>query len=163
MKLYFYGKAPNHTSKNTDEMILHSLESFSGKPRQDFAVRRTPNGKPIVEGGEYFVGATHTDDLAIIAVDTESLGIDCEKADRCVKSPEKIAGKYFSDGERDYIFKDSDGTRLRFLEIWVKKEAYVKFLGGGVKDMKSFDVFSLDGEFERVRYENYIIYVYKER
>lgn len=163
MKLYFYGKAPDHTSVDTDEMILRSLESFSEKPRENFSLCRTQNGKPYVDGGEYFVGATHTDDLAIIAVDTENLGIDCENAERCVKSPEKIADKYFSSGERDYIFKDGDGSRLRFLEIWVKKEAYVKFLGGGVRDMKSFDVFSLGGEFERVRYENYIIYVYKER
>ena len=77
---------------------------------------------------------------------------------------ERISDKYFSDKERAYIFENgisAEVSDLRFLEIWVKKEAYVKFLGTGVKDMKNCDTFSVEGSFEKVNYGNNIIYIYR--
>ncbi len=163
MKLYFYEKKQKHTSSDTENLILESLESCCGKPQSAFRVYRNENGKPLVCGNEYYVGVTHTDKLIVIGVDTENFGIDCENADRKVNNADNIAKKYFSDKECDYILAASDDEEknARFLEIWVKKEAYVKYLGTGIKDLKSFCVFSIDGSFEKVTYGNNIIYIYR--
>ena len=67
--------------------------------------------------------------------------------------------------ESAYVFENGISDKksdLRFLEIWVKKEAYVKFLGTGIKDMKNCDTFSVKGSFEKADYGNNIIYIYKE-
>jgi 4'-phosphopantetheinyl transferase len=165
MKLYYFDKKDGHTSADTDRMITKCLESCTGNPQSAFKVTRNENGKPFIDTSGYYVGVSHTDELVIIAIDTENFGIDCEDFSRKVKSKERISDKYFSDKERAYIFENgisAEVSDLRFLEIWVKKEAYVKFLGTGIKDMKSCDTFSLNGSFEKVGYGNNIIYIYKE-
>lgn len=163
MKLYFYEKRQKHTSADTEKLILESLEGCCGKPQSAFRLCRNENGKPFVEGNEYYVGVTHTDKLLIVGVDAENFGIDCESADRTVQNADKIAKKHFSEKECDYIFAASDHTETnaRFLEVWVKKEAYVKYLGTGIKDMKSFCSFSIEGSFEKLNYGNNIIYIYR--
>ena len=165
MKLYFYNKSEGHNSTDTDRMILKSLESHCGKPQSAFKVIRSADGKPFIENSEYHVGVSHTNTLVVIAVDTVNFGIDCESTSRCVKSKERIAKKYYSAKEQEYVLEDGltdCEISERFLEIWVKKEAYVKYLGTGVKDMKNCDTFSLKGSFEKVNYGNNIIYIYKE-
>lgn len=163
MKLYFYEKKQKHTSSDTEKLILESLEGCCGKPQSAFRLWRNENGKPFVEGNEYYVGVTHTEKILIVGVDAENFGIDCESADRTVQNADNISRKYFSEKECDYIFAASDNTEknTRFLEVWVKKEAYVKYLGTGIKDMKSFCVFSVEGSFEKVNYGNNIIYIYR--
>ena len=165
MKLYYYTKTNDHTSTDTDNMILMSLERYCKKPQSAFKVTRNENGKPFIEGFEAYVGVSHTDKLVVIAVDTQNFGIDCEEVTRNVNNKERIAKKYYSSNELEYVFKDNISeniSELRFLEIWVKKEAYVKFTGTGMKDMKNCDTFSLKGSFEKVDYGNNIIYIYKE-
>ena len=163
MKLYYYEKKQKHTSSDTEKRILESLESHCGKPQSAFRVARNENGKPYVFGNEYYVGVTHTDKLVIVGVDTENFGIDCENAERTVNNADKIAEKYFSEKECNYIFTASNDTEknTRFLEIWVKKEAYVKYLGTGIKDMPDTDIFSLSGSFEKVENKDNLIYIYK--
>ncbi len=165
MKLYYFDKKCGHTSADTDRMITQCLESCCEKKQQPFRVLRTPDGKPYIPDSSIFVGVTHTDKLVIIAIDSENFGIDCEDASRKVKSKERIADKYYSLKETTYVFENginAEESNLRFLEIWVKKEAYVKFLGTGIKDMKSCDTFSVKGSFEKADYGNNIIYIYKE-
>ena len=165
MKLYYFNKKDGHTSADTDRMITQCLESCCENKQQTFRVQRTPDGKPYIPDSGIFVGVTHTDKLVIIAIDSENLGIDCEDASRKVTSKERIADKYYSLKETTYVFENGisdEESDLRFLEIWVKKEAYVKFLGTGIKDMKNCDTFSLKGSFEKADYGNNIIYIYKE-
>lgn len=163
MKLYFYPESQKHKSTDTEKLILESLESYCGKPQSAFRVKRNQNGKPFIDGNEHYVGVTHTDNLLVVGIDAENFGIDCENENRTINNADRIAKKYFSDNECDYIFKAEDiaEKNARFLEIWVKKEAYVKYLGTGIKDMKNFCVFSLEGSYEKVNYGNNIIYIYR--
>lgn len=166
MQLFFYGKTANHTSSDTEKLILISLEKWSGQSAENFKIIRNANGKPFIDGKNIYVGATHTDDLAIIAVDAENFGIDCEKSDRTIKNAEKIAKRYFSENENAYAFANStneEEKRRRFLEIWVKKEAYVKFLGTGISDMRKFDSSAHSENFERVTHGDYIIFIYRQQ
>lgn len=169
MKLYYYSKFAGHTKDDTDKLIIQSLESYFGEgySPKAFILKRDLNGKPYIESAEktVFVGVTHTDELVIVALSDKDFGIDCESASRVVKRHHDIAKKYFSEKENEYVYASDtlagdESERERFLEIWVKKEAYVKFLGTGLKSMKKTDVFLLPGCFQRVNYGNNIIYIY---
>ena len=71
---------------------------------------------------------------------------------------EKIAERFFTEKELTDAIDDES-----FLDIWVKKEAYVKFTGEGLSGMKSCDVTKLSG-FEKIENDrNLIIYIYKEK
>ena len=169
MKLYYYSKIPGYTKKDTDKLIEKSLESFFGEgySPEAFSIKRDSDGKPLIESTKenVFVGVTHTDKLVIVALSHENFGIDCEDALRVIKRQHSVVNKYFTDKEKEYVYPSGVETgekdeRIRFLEIWVKKEAYVKYLGTGLRDMVKTDVFSLPGRFEKVNYGNNIIYIY---
>ncbi len=160
MTLYFYEKNPHHKSSDTDRLINESIRRHQGVGGE-IEVLRTNLGKPYVNLPLH-VGVTHTDDIIIVALDDENFGIDCESIGRTQKNAEKIAERYFTENERQKIFDSADRDKM-FLDIWVKKEAYVKFTGHGLSGMKNCDVTSLQG-FEKIENDrNLIIYVYKEK
>ncbi len=161
MTLYFYQKKACHKSADTDKMIAESIRRCLGVGGE-IEILRTELGKPYIENMPIYVGVTHTDDTVIIALDDKSFGIDCEHKDRTQKNAEKIAERYFTENERQKIFDSADRDKM-FLDIWVKKEAYVKYTGLGLTGMKNCDVTTLQG-FEKIENErNLIIYVYKEK
>jgi phosphopantetheinyl transferase len=159
MKLYFYDKKTGHKREDTDRLIRESLESYiSGYslPPYNGEIKRTALGKPYIDY-PLFIGVTHTDDIVIVGIDEAPFGIDTEKAGRKMERCEKIAERFFTENELLQAHDDES-----FLDIWVKKEAYVKFTGEGVPAMKNCDVTLLSG-FERIENnKDLIIYIYKE-
>lgn len=92
-------------------------------------------GKPFFENinGFYF-SISHSFPFYAAAVSDRPIGIDVEKI-RDVNL--NIAKRMFTENEREYIGKD----KIRFFEIWTKKEAYSKFTGKGLGEkFSSFDV-----------------------
>ena len=163
MKIYFYDKKKGHKREDTDRLIRESLEDYiSGYslPPYNGEIKRTALGKPFIDY-PLCVGVTHTDSVVIVALDEKSFGIDAEKVGRVMARQDSIAERFFTENERRFIEKSAD-KESAFLEIWVKKEAYVKFTGEGVPAMKNCDVTLLSG-FERIENDrNLIIYIYKE-
>lgn len=159
MKLYFYDKNKGHKREQTDTMIRESLKTYiSGHslPPYDGEIKRTELGKPYIDYPLH-IGVTHTDDIVIIAIDENEFGIDAEKVGRKMERREKIAERFFTENELLQAHDDES-----FLDIWVKKEAYVKFTGEGLSSMKACDVTTLSG-FEKIQNDrNLIIYIYKE-
>lgn len=164
MKLFYYSKKKNHTSDDTDKLIKESLNGYLGK-EISVQVKRTPAGKPYLEGCSLHIGVTHTDDIIIIAINEKPFGIDCESIDRTVNNLDRIAEKYYSPNEKSYVFEastDKGQVCRRFLEIWVKKEAYVKFTGEGLPAISRCDVTSLCGFKSIANPHKLLIYIYEE-
>ncbi len=163
MKFYFYDKKKGHKREHTDGMIRESIDSYITSlslTSFDGQIYRTNLGKPFIDYPLH-IGVTHTDDTVIIAIDAENFGIDCEKNGRKMQRRDGIAKKFFGKGEKALIEEASDKDAA-FLDIWVKKEAYVKFTGEGLSGMKNCDVTLLSG-FEKIQNDrNLIIYIYKE-
>ena len=163
MKIYFYDKKKGHKREDTDRLIRESLESYIlgySLPPYNGEIKRTDLGKPYIDY-PLCIGVTHTDETVIIALNKNSFGIDAEKATRSMARQESISKRFFTENERRFIEESSD-KQGAFLEIWVKKEAYVKFTGEGVPGMKNVDVTLLSG-FEKIENDrNLIIYIYKE-
>ncbi|MBE7053224.1 MAG: 4'-phosphopantetheinyl transferase superfamily protein [Ruminococcaceae bacterium] len=154
MKIYYYTKEKKYKSKDTDEYIKKSVYDYTKK--DNIAVYRTKEGKPYVD--DVFVSVTHTDYFLVICVSDSEVGIDAEKKNRKVMFKSRIIKKYFSKKEKEYTLNSDIG----FLEVWVKKEAYLKFLGTGLKDIKNADTFNLNGKFTKIDHKDLIIYIYTE-
>ena len=164
MELFYYPKKQNHKSADTDVLILtsvgafcekNSLSAYSGK------VLRTPLGKPYLENNYLFTGVTHTSDVIIVGVCEKSFGIDCESKSRVIKNPERIINRFFTDNEKRFILSSKDKQQA-FLEIWVKKEAYLKYTGDGISDLCNCDVTEIYGFTKIQNDKNLIIYIYED-
>ena len=164
MKLYFYDKKCGHKREQTDMMIRESLKEYiSGHslPSYDGRILRTELGKPYIDYPLY-IGVTHTDEVVIVGIDDNEFGIDAEKSGRKMPRREAIIKKFFTSDECALVENAKDRDEA-FLNIWVKKEAYVKFTGIGLSGMKACDVTALSG-FEKVENNrDLIIYIYKEK
>ena len=67
----------------------------------------------------------------------ETVGFDLEVCREKV-SYEKISRRFFAEEEHDWILSSGPES---FFEVWVRKEAYVKFLGTGLGEgLSSFTV-----------------------
>ena len=164
MKLYFYDKKCSHKREQTDMMIRESLKDYvSGHslPPYDGEILRTELGKPYIDCPLY-IGVTHTDEVVIVGIDDNEFGIDAEKKSRKMPRRDSVAKRFFTASECALI-ETSEDKDTTFLDIWVKKEAYVKFTGIGLSGMKNCDVTALSG-FEKVENNrDLIIYIYKEK
>lgn len=90
----------------------------------DVSIKRTENGKPVMASGELHFSISHTDGLAVCAVDNAPVGVDAERRGRHVS--EALMRRVASADELSLI---GDDAQL-FLRLWTLKEAYVKAVDG---------------------------------
>ncbi len=162
MTLYIYPKHGLHTRADTDRLIAQSLARFLPDLPKPPVLLRTASGKPFFEGGFPQLGVTHSDSAVIIALADTPFGIDCEDRDRRVKHMDALCKRFFAAAEQDFVRNagsEEEKTR-RFLEIWVKKEAYVKYTGEGLKALSAVDTTTLSGRFENRSDEQHFLYIY---
>ena len=77
---------------------------------------------------------THTDHFWFCSVSGRRNGIDAENLSRQIANQERLAARFFTDREKDYIHAGSDETdiRIRLIRLWTRKEAYLKYTGEGL-------------------------------
>ena len=85
---------------------------------------------------------SHSGNFVVCALSDKTVGIDIEQ----VKPVElKIAKRFFSAGEYEFIAAKADNKTLAFYKIWTMKESYVKWEGKGLSmPLKSFNVLELE-------------------
>ena len=103
------------------------------------------NGKPYLPNGIVFsISHSYNYSLMVVSNTYSNIGIDIE-VDRPFYYWEKIVKRFFLESENKYC-KGSNGIR-RFWEIWVKKEAIIKCLGGSIfenaLDINTFDYYDI--------------------
>lgn len=111
------------------------------------------NGKPYAKGIDIYFNVSHSGNIAVCAVSDTPVGIDIEMLR---KVNVNVANKRFSPKEKEYIFSEEVNQEQRFMEIWTKKEAYVKLLGTSIKDFLTFDVTEKKGIYT-IKYNKYIL------
>ena len=92
------------------------------------------NGKPYLKNNSVHFNISHSGKYAVIAVSTDEIGIDIEKASEknliCSK-------RVFTPDEQKWVGEDTD----RFSVLWTLKESVMKTLGEGLRlGAKDFDV-----------------------
>ena len=163
--VYLYEKTGENAEKNTGDFITMSLDAHFGKGTEE-KVAKTPLGKPYLENGRAYIGVTHTGELVLIGISDENFGIDAESLSESPKNLERIVKRFFSEGEKAYFYGSVKGSverKRRFLEVWVKKEAYVKWLGTGFKDLAKADTAESTGFFGKIDVPGYEAYIFSEK
>lgn len=98
-------------------------------------------GKPLIDSSdEIYFNVSHSNCYVVCALDTNPIGIDIEKiADIDLK----IADRFFTKEEYNYINLNELDKIERFYEIWTMKESYIKTIGMGLSiPLNSFSVIS---------------------
>ena len=153
-------------------LLQNVYEKTTGLDRKNISIATGNNGKPYIENSKFIYNLSHSKDYVVLVYyfgdEAINLGIDIEPI-REHKNDRKVADRFFTEEERQYIFgeADSKSANEKFFEIWTMKESYLKMKGTGISvGLDSFSVNPLslacnqkDCWFENIRYDGYIISV----
>ena len=97
-------------------------------------------GKPYLpDYPELYFNLSHSGHYAAIVTGAHPCGVDVE---RDHAEYQKISDHFFTEEEQQYI-KNSSDPKDAFLQIWTRKESFIKCSGEGIsRDFHSFDVIS---------------------
>jgi 4'-phosphopantetheinyl transferase len=109
---------------------------------RDVPISYTGSGKPILadRNVDLHFNVAHTDNLALIAMARQAVGIDVERL-RAVSEPEGLVRRFFSTAECETFLALPDSLRTAgFFRGWTCKEAVIKAAGLSVASLDRFDV-----------------------
>lgn len=114
-------------------------EHLNMAPR-DVRILRGEFGKPYLSDLPFHFNLSDTKDAVIIALSfDQEIGVDVETMDRKVDH-EGVSEHYFTAEEVEDIQASAD-RKLRFLELWTRKEAVLKASGIGImEDLRALRV-----------------------
>ena len=93
----------------------------------DATITSTENGKPyLLDCPQIHFNLSHTGAWVLCAVSDAPVGVD---AQALTHYRAKVAARWFSEEERQWIAQQSDE---RFTRLWTRKEAYAKMTGDGM-------------------------------
>ena len=131
---------------------------------EDIVFNHNSYSKPYAENLDVEFNISHSFDLVICAVSDKPIGVDIEKVreiDRKVMS--------YACNDEEYAFLNEKAIEKeeklrRFFKIWTFKEAYIKWRGTGLKDLKTVSYFDETiNRFNRVEtFGEYIISIYNK-
>lgn len=115
-------------------------------------------GKPYIkEFPKYHFNISHTSNIIVIVISNNEIGVDIEK----IRNADlRIAKRFFTKDEQEYILENSLVQNNRFYEVWTKKEAYMKYVGKGLHmPLNSFNVFdrNISEKLKTFKREDYLI------
>ncbi len=105
-------------------------------------------GKPYIKGlpEEMYISVTTADEVMVVVFSDKPVGIDGERLTRFEhdareQKPDYIAlaERFFTGEEAEYV-REGSVEGEQFAQVWVRKEAYVKYTGKGMIDFLNFSV-----------------------
>lgn len=115
-------------------------------------LKRGIYNKPYIQGWLTF-NTTHSGDFTVFCSNDSDIGVDIEQKGRLY---DKSIIKYFHQQEQNFILSSSDSDTA-FLDIWVKKEAFLKAIGFGVY----LDLDLINCINESIEFDNKMWYFHK--
>ena len=124
-----------------DHLARMGIAAHCGVDPVQIRFARTEKGKPYALGLDVHFNLSHSGHFVVCAVSDRPIGIDVEQI-RIVRR--KLAEKVCCPEELEYLLDEAGwgdpvtGRALRrFFRIWASKEAYFKWAGTGITDLKS--------------------------
>jgi hypothetical protein len=163
MYLYLYQSENIYGLQNTptgeelaafrEKLVRKALEDYCGRTNQhqvyetlkNTPIQKEPKGKPFFAGlppndakrSTVHFSVSHSGDRWGCLMADEPVGFDLEVCREKVDY-ERIARRFFTEEEHNWILSMG---REAFFEVWVRKEAFVKYLGSGLGEgLSSFAV-----------------------
>lgn len=143
IKLYF--AEIKNTKFYSDHFVRNLLAKFLSVDPNSLVICKNDFGKPYLRDYPHIhYNVSHTKGAIVCALADEPVGIDIERIKRFNK---RIVELFFTKDEQNYIFAGSNTKQKeRFVEIWTKKEAYVKWIGKGMEiPFNTFSVLQKEG------------------
>lgn len=106
-------------------LLKKTVNRLYGK--EDFKLYYNENGKPFCDF--CYFNISHSGDYAVCAVSEKRIGADIEKIRELKKRDRYML---FSPEESQYV--NGCDSENRFFTLWTMKEAYIKALGGKLKN-----------------------------
>lgn len=117
----------------------------------NYVVLKTKNGKPYFKGNNIYFNISNKDNITVAVTSSKPVGIDIER----LTFKEGVVKRFFRKSEQE-IIKNSLDKELDFTTMWVKKEAYIKYLGLDITSIRKIDTTKITG-FTIKKYKEYII------
>ncbi len=134
-------------------LVKAALYKIFHIPIKDITLEYTKDGKPYISSmSDIYISISHSDNLVVCAVSDRVVGIDVEKIR---DYNDKIANKYFNTIGKQKL-KLSKNKDEDFTTLWTEKEASLKCLGTGFKDLSNQTVYSLF-DYTTTKFDEYII------
>lgn len=119
-------------------------------------------GKPYAVGLNVEFNISHSGDIVVCAVGNSPVGIDVEEirpidlnvSKRICTEDELICLFSHIPTEQDFVYTTDIEVLTRFFELWTKKEAYAKWVGTGIENIK---IDSTKVSIQTVQFEKCII------
>lgn len=114
----------------TDIYLKDSLKRYGVDNKK---LNRTKDGKPFIEFGcdkQVYISVSHTEDVLVTIIAPKNVGIDIQIIREIDYN--NLSRRYFTREEIAYICKNGMDA---FFKLWVRKEAYSKYLGTGIKEI----------------------------
>mgnify|MGYP001204790862 CR=1 FL=1 len=127
-----------HFSRGYARVALSTL--FKLKPLE-VPITARPNKAPFLKNSFGFVSISHCKDGLIIGWSISKLGIDIESRNRPIEI-KKLSDFLLSSKEKEYLYSKTNNLREKFLSIWVRKEALIKFSHGNI--IRDFKIWQID-------------------
>lgn len=108
-----------------ESLAREMMARVLGKSPDSLDIRRHQNGKPYLVGNALYFSISHSGPFVMCALHTAPVGADIEMSGAY---RERIAKRICSPAEYAYI----QGDATRFLQVWTRKEAFVKLSGKGI-------------------------------
>ena len=121
------------------------LAGYLGVSPVRVSIGRTENGKPLLQSGleeELSFSLSHSGTWALLAIARRPVGVDVERL-RSIPDAVALGRRFFTSAEAARLegLGSQDLREEAFLRTWVRKEAYLKGLGGAVPaDLRRFEV-----------------------
>lgn len=117
----------------TGAFLQHVLSKETGLLEEQLHYEYNQWGKPkLVNAPNVHFNLSHSGEYVVLAVSDHPVGVDVEHKSKQYLS---LAKRCFCKEEYEDILslQDENARRRRFLEYWTMKEAYIKFVGEGMR------------------------------
>lgn len=145
-----------------EHLARKAVSALLNVDEKDIHFSRDENGKPFVLNHDVEFSISHSGEVVVCAVDKAKIGIDVEMIRPINLRVTKIA---CTENEKEFVFSaDSEEEKKeRFFKIWTAKEAYFKWLGTGITNLREVEYSDLLPFCEVFREGDYIITIYKKQ
>ena len=137
-------------------MAKTSISEHTGIPIEQIVLNHDAHGKPYVVGPNLHFNVSHSGDLVVCAVNEKPVGIDIEQ----VRPLEmRLADRVCTESDAAYLNEaETDEERLeRLYRLWTAKEAYFKWKGTGITNLKSITFADILPHCRQMKEDDYII------